>query len=674
MNPRQRKRLVHLLAAISVMIWIWVGPALAAAPFASNRLLEMSLEELMDVEIVSVARKAQSLSETAAAVFVVTSEDIRRSGATNVADVLRMVPGLHVARFDANVWPVTARGFNGLLANKLLVLVDGRSVYTPIFSGVYWDEQDSFLDNIERIEVVRGPGGSSWGANAFNGVINIITKNARDTQGGLATALVGTDEEARAGFRYGGRVGDDLFYRFNVLGLDVGPGRNMAGKEGADDWRQVRAGWRADWQPSEKDAFLFTGGLYREEAGVRNLVPRTWSPYVEIVDFEREVGGGHLLGRWTRRLHDGGELQMQLYYDNTQNDNKILSFDVDTVDVDFQHRFRLGHHQEITWGMGTRWIASETEPGITTSFAHSDRTDYLWSAFVQDEISLADGAWRLTLGSKIERNDETGWEVQPTVRLLRRLGSDHSLWAAVSRAVRTPSQGEVESRIQSAVLPPTSTVPLPTLVVARGSRDMDSEKVWAFEAGVRTQVHPKVFLDLAGYVNLLEDLRSLEPAAPVSAGSYLVVESRADNRLQGRAYGLEAAAAWSVAENWQIQAAYTFQHMDLETTSGSLDEGSTSAEKAGPTHQMSLRSSWNLPRSVELDAWLRWVDELEALDVPDYWAADLRLSWKPLEHLELALVGRNLLDNRHLEFKQEILQIEPTEVERSVYMSLSWKF
>ncbi|SHF19342.1 iron complex outermembrane recepter protein [Desulfacinum infernum DSM 9756] len=650
------------------------GSVWAADSIFSDKLLEMSLEELMDVEITSVARKVQSLSETAAAVYVITSEDIRRSGATNIADVLRMVPGLHVARFDANVWPVTARGFNSTLANKLLVLVDGRSVYTPIFSGVYWDVQDPFLENIDRIEVIRGPGGSSWGANAFNGVINIITKNARDTQGGLINALVGSGEGVRTGFRYGGRAGDHLFYRFAVSGLEVDSSRNSDGKEGADDWRQLRAGLRADWEPSAVDAFVLTGDIYGGEAGVRNFVPRMTSPYVEILDSERDVGGGHVLTRWTRRLHDWGELQVQLYYDNTHNDNDILSFDVDTLDVDLQHRFPLGGGHEITWGMGYRWIVSETEPGLTTSFAHSDRTDHLWSAFVQDEISFSQGTWRLTLGTKIEHNDDTGWELQPTVRLLRRLGSDHSVWAAVSRAVRTPSQGETESRIQSTVLPPTSTVPLPTLVVFRGSKDMNSEKVWAFEGGVRTRLHPKVFLDLAGYVNVYEDLRSLEPGDPVLVGSYLVVENKADNHLRGRAYGLETAAAWSVAENWQIKAAYTFLHMDLEAASRSRDQGSTSTERSGPSHQVSLRSSWNLPGSVELDAWARWVDELEALDVPDYFTMDLRVSWKPLENMELAVVGRNLLDDGHLEFKQEILQIEPTEVERSVYVMLSWRF
>ncbi|MEW6490055.1 MAG: TonB-dependent receptor [Thermodesulfobacteriota bacterium] len=660
----------------------WSPPARAG-----DDLMDLSLEDLLAVEVTSVSRKPQKLSDTAAAVFVITREDIRRSGATSIPEALRMAPGLQVARIDANKWVVTARGFADRFSNKLLVLVDGRSVYTPLFSGVYWDVQDTLLEDVDRIEVIRGPGAALWGANAVNGVINIITRHAADTQGGLVTAGGGTEARAFGGARYGGALGEGAQYRLFAKGAQTDKGEDASGREGADAWHALRGGLRLDARPSARDAVLVTGEAYRGEAGTRYLVPRLPPPGSpgaqtgEIVEDDGRFWGGHLLGRWSRTLSPASDLALQLYYDRTDRRELLFGERRDTLDADFQHRFGMARH-ELVWGFGYRLTRGELETGEVIAFDPSTRTDQLWSAFVQDDVTLVPERLRLTLGSKFEHNDYTGFEVQPNARLLWTPLPRHSFWAAVSRAVRTPSQGDAGARIRSNVtLVPDPRQPgatFPVQLVLEGSEDFGSESLLAYEAGYRAHLAHELSLDVTGFHHRYRDLRSFEPQEPELRAEpvpHAVQALRWDNRLEGRAWGVETAADWFALPWWRLQLAHTWFLLELRARDGSADFFSENDEGRSPRHQVSLRSSLDVTSGLELDVWLRRVSRLPQDGVESYTALDVRLGWSPREDLELSVAGQNLLDRRRAEFEPgQAIRTLPTEAERGVYGRVTLRF
>jgi iron complex outermembrane receptor protein len=664
-------------------VFCWHAGAAAQPPPASGPqvdLTELSLEELMDLRVTSVSKRAEPISAAAAAVFVITREDLRRSGATSIPEALRMVPGIEVARIDANKWAISARGFNGRFANKLLVLIDGRSVYTPLFSGVFWDVQDTLIEDIDRIEVIRGPGATLWGANAVNGVINIITRSSHETRGGLLAAGGGSEERGFAGLRYGGALGKSTSYRVYGKAFERGGGERLAGGSGAgaDDWSMERAGFRLDSALAGGSGLMIEGDLYGGRAGESLALQSLQDPAPRTVDDEERVSGGHLLSRWQRTLPDTSELKVQLYYDRTRRAATLIDEDRDTFDVELQHGLAPAARHRVVWGLGFRRTADDIRGSEVLTFRPARRTDDLGSAFLQDEITLRPDRLWLTLGSKLEHNDYTGFEVQPNLRAVWIPRQHHTLWAAVSRAVRTPSRAEQDLRLDSQVIGPGQLFPgaPPAVVSSFADSGYGSEELLAWELGYRVAPAPGLFFDLATFYNVYDHLRSARAEPPfleTAPFPHLVIPFRVGNDLRGDTYGAELAADWRVSPRWRWSAAYSFLAIQLQVLHGA-DPSSVSAEGASPRHQLFLRSSVDLARGVELDVSFRHVAELAGLNVDAYDTADLRLGWRPRPDLELSLVGQNLLAGSHAEFAPDIIPTHPTAVERGVYGNVVWRF
>jgi len=645
-------------------------------PDAPDRLSAMSIEDLMDVEITSVSKKVESLSDASAAIFVITQEDIRRSGVTSIPEVLRMVPGLEVARIDSNKWAITSRGFNGRFADKMLVLIDGRSVYSPLFSGVFWDRQDTVLEDIERIEIIRGPGATLWGANAVNGVINIITKNAGETIGGLVTAGGGNQERGFGSVRYGLKLGEDTTLRLFAKYLDRAPFGDAAGREAADGWHAVRGGFRLDSDPSEKNTLTFQGDIYDERLGETYTTPLLLPPYSQTFDSGSSNFGADLLSRWKHTFSDSSDMSLQLYYDRTEQTMAILGEKLNTLDIDFQHRFNLGDRQELVWGAGYRFIHDKTSDTPTISMQPDCIDQNLFNVFVQDSITIVRERLRLILGSKFEHNDMTGFEVQPNARLLFTPNGRQTVWAAVSRAVRTPALTENNILYNEQTIPPSTPQnpgPIPVLVEVKGSSDHKSEELLAYELGYRAKPHPRFSLDIVAFYNIYQHLNSLpstgaisiEPSPMPHIDEVFVI----GNGINAKTYGVELSSVWSVLDWWCLHAAYTF----LEINTHSNDNPSLQPDPS-PRHQVSLRSQTDLTKDVEFDLWLRYVDSLPSINIGAYVTLDTRLSWRPAKNLELSLVGQNLIHDRRLEFIPEIINTMPTGAERSFYGKITWNF
>ncbi len=682
----------RLRPAVCLMLvfccWVVLLPGCCWA-FSSSELMDLSLEELMEVEVTSVGRKLQKVSETPAAVFVIHQEDIRRSGVTSIPEALRLAPGLNVVRIDGSTWAVASRGFTGRYLNKMQVLIDGRSVYSPPFSNVHWDMQDTLLEDIERIEVVRGPGGTLWGANAVNGVVNIITKKARDTQGVLITTGYGTEEQGFAALRYGGKLSDRTDYRAFVKYFNRGRQHERdfvyaKDVEAHDDWKAFRGGFRIDVSPSGRDDFTLQGEAYSGSEGQQDLVyPLSADYFSTRVTSDTPFAGGFLLARWQHLLADGGDMALQTYYDRSYRDEQVLGKAVwDVFDVDFQHRFFFGERQEVLWGLGYRLTRDELEDGELVSFDDDSASDRLFSLFLQDEISLVPDKLRLLIGSKFERNDYTGFEYQPNVRLIWTPNQRHTLWGAVSRAVRTPSRMEDAGNIFYAVVPPNFFLPtpFPTKVVVKGSDEFEAEKSLSYELGYRFMPHSGFSVDAALFYSRYRDHRSAESEsfALVDGGAFDYIEavSVEDNKLRAETYGLEVAVDWRVQNWWRLQGHYSLLKLDTWPEDGSTDVYSSLVfDNSSPQQQASLRSSFDLARGWDLDLWLRYVDRSSVYitEIDEYFGLDMRLAWRPAPGLELSLVGQNLLDASHVEFQTEFGR-SATGVPRGFYGQIKCQF
>ena len=628
----------------AALAWL-LAPAVAAQSLAGD-LTDVPLEDLLNIEITSVSRHAEPLLGAAAAVSVITDEDIARSGARSVAEALRMVPGLYVARIgDINTHIVASRGFADRLSDKLEVVIDGRSVYTPLFSGVFWDTLDVFLPDIERIEVIRGPGATLWGTNAVNGVINIITKSAGDTRGGLLNAGVGTEERAFAGLRQGLRAGDDADLRLYVKRHERDAHKTAAGDDTLNVARMEQAGFRADLRPAPSQSLTLSGDLYDgEREDIFQAPPQAG---------DVEVSGGNAQARWQWQASPGSEIEVRAYYDRSKRfiPDIVFSETRDTGDFNAQHRFTLGSRQTVIYGAGYRQSHDVTgAPPLVFIFVPATETLHYYNAFVQDQIALGAGT-ELTLGSKFEHNDYSGWEVQPNVRLGSRVADALFAWAAVSRAARTPNRLDHDLATFSPAL-------------RLGNPEQDSEKLIAYEAGARFFVD-RLSADLALFYNDYDDLRSLEPGVP---------SPRFGNGVAGRSVGGELSLAWRPADT--VEARLTYSHLDLEVRSqpGSGDTSTARAiEGSSPRHQAGLRLWWQPRRSWTLTGLLRHVDELTPPNgpVPAYTELNLRAAWRPRPDLEFALVGENLLDRQHGEFRTAVSFVE---IERSALLELNWRW
>lgn len=634
-------------------------------------ILDLDIEELgkvdivvpsFDVEVTSVTRSESTVGKSPAAVFVVTQEMIRRSGATSVPEALRLVPGLQVARIDAHTWAISSRGFNLRFSSKLLVLIDGRSVYTPLYSGVFWETQDLILQDIQRIEVIRGPGATAWGANAVNGVISIITKQAEDTQGAMISSSGGDQDKWINSVRYGGNLGEEFHYRVYAKHLERNSGFSPDGAH--DDWRMQRYGLRGEWLAGECDTVTFQGELHDGRLGTHMLAqPIPTSPFTQELLNDTSTSGGFALTRWTRRLDDDSEHSLQVYYDRTERDEVGLGFGIDVFDVDFQHRFLAARRHHVTWGARYRHVSDKTESDnpFALSFDPADRYTNLVSGFVQDEISIVDDEITLTAGSKFEHNDFTGFEIQPSIRALWAPDERQAVWAAVSRAVRRPARADDDVRFRSLLAPPF------VLGAFQGSRDTASEDLTALEVGYRVQQADTLAWGVATFFNIYDDLLTMTPTSPIG-GFPPTGTFQLNNVGNGETYGGELNWQWQVADDWRLTGWYSF--LQIQTHNSPGEDG---LEGNSPHHQAFLMSSWDLPCRFEFDVITRYVDNVPAVDVSDYISMDLRLGWRPNDEWELSVVGQSLLEGHRLEFRPVVLQEQETEVNRGIYAQVVWR-
>lgn len=662
-----------------------VVSATIASSGAATLPSELSIEELINIEITSVSKKETRLLDSPAAVAVLTQEDFSHLGAQTVPEALRAVPGVNVARINANKWAVSVRGFNDEFANKLLVMQDGRTIYSPSIGGVYWNQQDVLLQDLERIEVVRGPGGTLWGANAVNGVINVITRSARETQGFAAATAVGTEDQPSASLRYGGQLASNVFYRvyakgFNRDGFDDSHGNSLS-----DGWHMGRGGVRVDWDISETDALMLSGEFYKGVHG-EQVFKQSANPQVAgFSSVDVPTQGGHTLSRWTRTLSDESEFTVQAYYDRYElrhafggatidpvadvprflQSSNAMSETRDTVDLDIQHRLAIGSRHDFVWGAGYRFTQDQFgREASELQINSASETDHCFSAFLQDELALVQDRLQLTLGSKYEHNEITGSQFQPGARLLWTPSDNHSVWASVARAVRTPTRMErgLNTDLSYFLLPDNT----PLLVNYTGSPGLAPEKLVAWEAGYRIKPSRTLSFDISAFYNRYEDLIQAR-FSETQPGSFVHA-----NVPSGNTCGAELLAQWQVTSRWRLTGNYSWLNADLPQDD--------LQDTVNPQHQFHLRSHLELSDNWSVDGAAYFVDATEihsAADIqtriPAYVRLDLGVTWRPTEHFELSLWGQNLLDEGHPEYPS-LRTPNIAEVPRSFFASLKVRF
>lgn len=626
--------------------------------YSVDQLKQLSIDELMQVEVTSVSRSPTALAESPSALQVITSQEIRRSGASNLPEALRIADNLSVAKANAHDWGVAARGFNADFANKLLVMIDGRSVYTPLYSGVRWDVQDTLLEDVERIEVISGPGGSVWGANAVNGVINITTKNAAQTQGFYAEVGGGNQLHDFEGLRYGGQLASNVFFRIYGKHFERDSERlETSGADAMDDARLSQAGFRVDANATQAGDFTLQGDYYHGREGVVNAGIG-------------HVAGGNLLSRWTKKLSAEAGLQLQVYYDRTYLEVPVpagliapagvLRDDLETYDVDFQHNFRAGERHSVVWGAGYRQIQDDAKNAPDLGFQPGQVRKDLFSAFAQDQV-LVDTRTRLTFGAKVEHTEYTGFEVEPSVRLQRDLDGNTLVWGAISRAVRTPSR--IDRDIRRPSTPP---------FLATGVETYRSESVVAYEVGLRNRLNSYLGGSLSVFYNDYEHVRSVHSTPATVFPLYFA------NDLEGESHGAELSFDADVRKGWRIHGGYRFLKSKLQVRPGGMDLNNALAETADPKNQINLGTSIDLPGNVEIDGLLRWVDELQVNNggqpatVPSYFDLTLRLGVHLTDNVEFSINGANLLQDRHVEIGSPGLN--RVEVQRSIFAKVALRY
>ena len=627
------------------------GVSLMAASASSSSVIalkQLSLEELMNVPVTSVSRIAEPYRDAAAALTVLTQEHIRRSGATNIPEALRGVPGLHVARQTANSWAISSRGFSSANSEKLLVQMDTRSIYTPLFSGVFWDVQDYIMADIDRIEVIRGPGAALWGANAVNGIINIITKPASDTQGTHIKASAGTDEMLFA-IRHGARAGGAGHFRVFAKYLEREASSHTSSSD--DDWRLGHVGFRGDWTPDTGDGFTLQGDVYAGEIG-------RLAPSVTIIgrpgptgDLETRVSGGNVLGRWRRTFTADSDLEFRAYYDRTHRNDPSFNDDLDTIDLELQHRFSPRARHDVVWGLNYRYLSNRNEGKGIFALQPPSSEDHLFSAFVQDQIALQDN-FRVTVGTKLEHNDFSGFEIQPSLRAAWDITPKHTLWAAVSRAVRTPTR--LERDISIDVTNPAVS-PVARLV---GNSEFRAEELLAAELGYRWRPSSVLLFDLALFENRYDGLASLELGAPFSDTTTprTIIPILNRNLTEGRARGFEAVVTHNPLPQWRLSASYSHLDLSIDPAGQDINRGRF-YEGATPRHQFAVSSYLTLLGRFELDAHFRHLSEIRRLPadpsgagIPAYSEVDISLTWHASLNARFSIVGQNLLHDEHVEF------------------------
>lgn len=608
------------------------------------KLGDLSIEELANIKVTSVSKRTETLAATASAIYVITHDEVMRSGAKSLPEILRLAPNLQVYQTSASRYVVTARGMNGAqgaqnFSNKLLVLIDGRSVYTPLFSGVFWDMQDVMPEDIERIEVISGPGAALWGANAVNGVINITTRAASETQGGLVSGWLG-DRERGVGVRYGGRLGEAVAYRVYARTTSINDTRLAGGDPAYDHLSRPQAGFRLDWTPGERDTLTLQGDAYdgfEAQPGVA----------------AQDISGANLLGRWTRSWTGGASLQVQAYYDRARRGDELngVGFRVDTYDIDVQHSFPVGGRQQVVVGGGYRINRIRVDNTTSLLFLPAERDLRLFNVFAQDSIALRDDL-TLTLGAKYEDDPYVKAELLPNLRLAWTPREGVTVWAAASKAIRsaTPFDRDVVERPGGGS----------TFLIGGG--DFQSEKLSAYELGAKLQTDPRWSLSINTFINHYDELRTIE-LTPVT-----VLPLRWGNNLKGYTYGIEAWGDLQAASWWRLSGGVTYLDEKFRFKPGASRLLGPQQVANDPKFDAQLKSTMRFGTRVTLESDLRYVSALPAPRIPGYLDLNGRLAWSLNDRLQLALTGRNLLHPDHLEYTQG------NRIPRTVSVDLLWGF
>jgi iron complex outermembrane receptor protein len=639
---------------------------------SQGRLKQLSLEELGNLAVTTTSKEPETLRKVPAAIYVITQEDIRRSGATSIPEVLRLVPGVDVARTDSDHWAVGVRGFGGQFSKSLLVLIDGRSVYSPLFAGVYWQVQDTLLEDIERIEVIRGPGGTIWGANAVNGVINIITKSAKDTHGTLASLSGGSVDQGIGVFRSGGTNGRGFNYRIYGKGFIRGPQFHPDGSN-FDDWRTGQLGFRTDWDLTTRDTLTLQGDVYRGLDGERVAISFYTPPSRDVFNGPHDVAGGNIVGRWRRQFSKDSDLQIQGYYDRTSRHSPQLDEIRNTFDIDLLYHLALKGGQNVLMGIGGRWSPDTIVQKFTTlDFNPHHETDSIYSGFLQDQITIVPGKLALTLGSKFEHNNYSGFEIQPNVRLLWTPTLHQTFWAAVARAVRTPSRLDQDLKLTVLLQQANPTIYLRIL----GTKDFSSEQLLGTEFGYRALIAEKLYVDLAVFQNEYNNLYGYgngtilvenTPSPP-----HVVLQLPLANALNGDTTGFEIAPNWKPVQWWELKGSYSYLHLYVHDKTGFTDALNTVSDNgSSPHHQVVIQSLFSFVKKFEFDTTYRYVSALPAQLVNAYGTVDVRLGWRPVPGWELSIVGQNLLQPHHAEFGSDV--DTSVGIKRSVYAKIIWR-
>jgi len=678
---RQKQSMNAVVMLLGVILFTCFGAIAAKAayddtsPGSTSQLKQLTLEQLGNIKVTTAQRAPEQVRKTSAAIYVITQEDIERSGATTIPDALRLVPGVEVARIDSNKWSIGIRGFGSRLSRDVLVLIDGRTVYTTLLAGTYWEVQNVLLQDVERIEMIRGPGATIWGPNALNGVINIITRSSKDTHGTLVNAGGGNVDQGFLNARYGGGNGRTLDYRVYGMGFLRGPEYHTDGNH-YDSWRALQGGGRMDFSVNERDSFTLQGDIYDEGAGETVTAVTYALPYQQIVRGTEFLSGGNILGRWQHKQGEGKDLELQFYYDRTSRHEPNFADYRNTFDVDFLDRFRLPGRQQITWGFGAR-ASTGKNPTIVSGlyFLPETRTDTLYTGFFQDEVGLIQDRLSLQFGTKLLKTNYTGFQLQPTARLLWTPTEKQSFWAAFTHALRTPSDAERAFYLTG--FTGSFVGGLPFFARFNANPNFESEQMNGYEFGYRNLVRKSLYFDFAAFFNHYNDLFSEDiTGAPFvetdPAPTHLLLPAEFGNGLRGTTRGIEVAPEWRPFNFWRLAASYSFLQMEIEKRPDSLDFGSAPAVAgSSPRHQVTAQSDFDLPKAFSLDLTYRFVSKLPAQRINAYSTGDVQFGWKPRPYIRLSIVGQNLLQPRHYEFASD--PGPNVAVKRSVYGQITWQ-
>lgn len=665
----------RILSITAILLLIFNQSAYALDPD------ELSIEQLMGMKVTTPTKTEQSFSDTASALFVITENDIKRSGVTSIPDALRMAPGINVAQITSSKWAISARGFNGRFASKLLVLIDGRAVYTPDFNGVYWETQDLVLEDVDRIEVVRGPGASIWGTNSVNGVINIITKHTEETQGAMISAIAGDEDQAIVSLRYGGNFNEQTQYRVYGKYLNRDGFVDQNGEDANDEWNISRGGFRLDWNSVPgNDRIMLQGDYYAGEIDQNFNAPAPLSPSGLQPSLETgDVKGGNIMLNWNHDFSLSSRLSAQFYYDYYHRDDAFQNSRRETFDFDLKHEMALSSVNHLTIGGGYRLSEDLGQESEFATLRPGDEAKdlHLYHFFFQDRHQFFDDAVELSFGTRVQHYSFGGWQFEPSAKALWKINPNHRIWGSVSRATRRPSRSERDVMFKPLrVLPPT-----PFSVVVTGNPELDPETVLSYELGYRFWATESLSIDITGFYNDYDDVVSVNPGQ-VNFATF-EVPFLIENTEEGETWGMELSSDWRPFEETRLQFSYSYLRsnfkLKIPNTSGlPLNFG----DDRNPKHQVSLRLSQDLMYSVTADLWLRHVSAIEEMrttlpgligNVESYEELDARLGWTPIKNLELSLVGRNLLNSNHLEFLEEI-GTYPTQVERSFHGQIKYQF